>query len=191
MMKTVTSRLIFVSFLLFLSSSMCGILSSTPLALQIDQSATDTAATLVALEASLTLSVPTVTSEPRTGSLSGNLSYPSEFIPPLRVVATDVLTDQYYYVDTLKDQFTYSIDNLPPGTYHVIAYYTPLDVHTGQPGPSTLAAGYSQSVLCGLTVDCSDHSLIDVVVEPGQTVTDIDPGDWYASEGTFPPDPTQ
>jgi hypothetical protein len=52
-----------------------------------------------------------------------------------------------------------------------------------------LAGGYTIAVLCGLTADCSDHSLVPIPVAGGLEVSDIDPADWYAPEGTFPPAP--
>lgn len=114
-----------------------------------------------------------------TGSISGDLSYPSEFIPPLRVVAFQVGSSQYYYVDTLENQGAYQIDNLPAGAYHVVAYTM----------GGELAGGYTQAVPCGLNVNCADHSLIDVNVAAGQVTAGINPGDWYAPDGTFPPKP--
>ena len=148
----------------------------------------DVQATLSALQATQTAlvallaetSLPPATVAPiATGSISGNLSYPSEFIPPLRVVAFNADTQEYIFVDTQQDQGTYQIDNLPPGTYHVVAYFPQL----------SLGGGYSQAVPCGLSVDCPDHSLIDVEVKPGEVTAGINPGDWYAPEGTFPPMP--
>jgi hypothetical protein len=120
-----------------------------------------------------------------TGSISGELGYPSEYIPPLRVVAFDVYSEDYYYVDTLLNQSTYEITDLPAGTYHVLAY-----VRDEGPG---ISAAYSQAVPCGLTVDCNDHSLIDVLVYPGETTEGIDPIDYYAQpeEVDWPEDPTQ
>ena len=107
------------------------------------------------------------------------MSYPSEFIPPLRVFAYEVGTQNYFFVDTVENQPTYRIDNLPTGYYEVIAYT--LD--------GRLAGGYTQAVPCGLSVECTDHTLIQVPVNSGQTVTGVDPADWYAPEGTFPPPP--
>lgn len=120
-----------------------------------------------------------------TGSISGELGYPSEYIPPLRVIAFDVYSEDYYYVDTLLNQGTYEITDLPAGTYHVLAY-----VRDEGPG---IGAGYSQAVPCGLTVDCNDHSLIDVLVYPGEVAEGIDPIDYYAQpeEVDWPEDPTQ
>jgi hypothetical protein len=113
-----------------------------------------------------------------TGSISGKLSFPSEMIPPLRVVAFRLEDQGYYYVDTSQNQGSYEILGLPPGTYQVVAY---VDAEFG--------GGYSQAVLCGLGVECTDHSLVSIVLAEGQSVTGIDPGDWYAPPGSFPPNP--
>lgn len=112
------------------------------------------------------------------GSITGSLSYPSEFIPPLRVFAFQVGSQTYFFVDTLQNQSTYQIDDLPAGYYQVVAYTA-----------GGLAGGYSQAVPCGLSVNCTDHDLIEVPVNSGQTVTGVDPGDWYAPDGAFPPVP--
>lgn len=121
----------------------------------------------------------TVTATPEPGSISGALSYPSSFIPPLRVVAFQVNGFNYRYVDTMQNQTTYQITGLAPGLYHVVAYIM----------DGTYAGGYSQAVPCGLSVDCTDHSLIAVEVKSGQDTPSINPGDWYAPAGAFPPKP--
>jgi len=113
------------------------------------------------------------------GTITGSLSYPSEGIPPLHVVAFDLLsTEPAASVDTVAGQSTYSL-SVPDGIYYVVAYT--LD---GQ-----IAGGYTAAVLCGLSVDCNDHELIAVPAAGGMAVDGIDPGDWYAPEGTFPPAP--
>jgi hypothetical protein len=110
------------------------------------------------------------------GAVTGSLSYPSEGIPPLKVVAFDAESQApVAVVDTEAGQSTYSL-SLPIGAYYVVAYT--LD---GQ-----LAGGYTSAVLCGLSVDCTDHTLMPVVVAPGYAPEDIDPTDWYAPEGSFP-----
>jgi hypothetical protein len=125
--------------------------------------------------------VPPVPTVPATGSISGHLSYPSDFLPPMRVVAFEAANIQNYsYVDTLQDQPEYTIPGLPAGVYHVVSYRI---------DSAILAGGYTQMVPCGLKVGCDDHSFIDVTVTSGQTTTGIDPGDWYADAGTFPPMP--
>jgi len=111
-----------------------------------------------------------------SGSIAGQLNYPAEGIPPLYVVAFDVSTKAYFWVATQQNQNTYQIDNLPPGTYYVVAYT----------GPGGLAGGYSQAVPCGLAAQCTDHSLIPVAVTSGQVTQGVNPQDWYANPGDFP-----
>lgn len=118
----------------------------------------------------------TLTPTPVPGSISGTLSYPSEFIPALRVVAFHVNGFNFRYVDTMQNQETYQITGLAPGLYHVVAYVM----------DGSYAGGYTAMVTCGLSAGCEDHSLIDVVVESGKDTPNIAPGDWYAPEGTFP-----
>jgi hypothetical protein len=126
--------------------------------------------------------VPTLPTVQATGGISGHLSYPSDFIPPLRVVAFNAAnTFIYYFLDTAPNQPDYAISGLPVGIYHVVSYR--IDA-------SPLAGGYTQMVPCGLAYGCNDHSFIEVKVSAGQTTTGIDPGDWYAEAGTFPPMPT-
>lgn len=128
---------------------------------------------------------PTDPLKPERGAITGALGYGSEYIPPMRVVAFDVHSEGYYYVDTLRNQETYEITDLPPGTYNVLAYVR-------EEGPE-LSGGYSHFVTCGMTVDCSDHSLIDVSVYPGEVTEDVDPIDFYAQseEINWPENPTQ
>ena len=112
-------------------------------------------------------------------AIAGHLSYPSEGIPPLKVVAFDVITQApVASVQTEAGQSTYSL-SVPGGIYYVVAYT--LD---GQ-----LAGGYTVAVQCGLSVDCSDHTLLPVPTANGMAAGDIDPADWYAPEGSFPPAP--
>ena len=121
----------------------------------------------------------TVTATPEPGSISGSLSYPSSAIPPLRVVAFQVNGFNYRYVDTMQNQTTYQITGLAPGLYHVVAYIM----------DGSFAGGYTQMVPCGLQASCTDHTLIDVEVKSGQDTPSINPGDWYAPVGVFPPKP--
>ncbi len=112
-------------------------------------------------------------------AILGQLSYPSEGIPPLKVVAFDVITQApAASVETEAGQSTYSL-SVPDGIYYVVAYT--LD---GQ-----LAGGYTTAVLCGLSVECTDHSLLPVPAANGTATDGIDPADWYAPAGSFPPAP--
>jgi hypothetical protein len=120
------------------------------------------------------------TPEPElSGIIRGRLSYPSEFIPAQRIVAFDAATLAFVAdVTTAEGQGTYEL-TVPAGDYYVVAYV--LD--------GGLGAGYSEMVPCGLLYTCTDHSLIPVHVGAGDIVEDIDPQDWYAPPGTFPPMP--
>ena len=120
-----------------------------------------------------------------SGSVSGDLMYPASALPPLRIVAFQVGSGTYYYTETAKGQSSYQLDSLPAGTYHVVAYVIP---GAGFPAGAP-SGGYSQAVPCGLQASCTDHTLIDVVVSAGQVTTGVNPNDFYAPAGTFPPSP--
>jgi hypothetical protein len=171
--------------------------------LQGDQAATQAAlrVTEIALETRAAQELAEITSVPATqvpgiegqtpteaavttGTITGDLSYPSEFIPALSVVAFKVDDDQWFYIQTEVNQLTYTLEGLPPGTYHVVAYPQP-----SSGIPSDLAAGYTQMIPCGLSVECTDHTLIPVEVNAGVTETGIDPGDWFAGPNAFPANP--
>ncbi len=130
------------------------------------------------------VATPIPTSTLITGSISGSLMYPASGMPAFRVVAFQIGSTAYYFVDTGLGQIQYVLGDLPPGNYHVVAY--PLssgDFNGGAPG------AFSQMVTCGLAIGCADHSLINVVVTSGNTTIGIDPNDFYAPRGTFPPNP--
>jgi hypothetical protein len=113
-----------------------------------------------------------------SGGIAGALSYPSQFIPEMAVIAfhTGGGPSDYYYVTTQQNQSTYQINGLPPGNYTVIAYVL----------GGGLAGGYTQAVPCGLLASCADHSLIQVTVQGGQVTQNVNPQDWYAPADAFP-----
>jgi len=131
-----------------------------------------------------TLPTPEGVSSPQatiaaSGSISGNLSYPSEFIPAMEVVAFNQNSGIWYVLTTAEGSDTYQIDNLPAGQYVVVSYLVGDDY----------GGGYTVAVPCGLSVECTDHNLLTVEVLEGQVTSEIDPGDWYAPEGSFPANP--
>ncbi len=101
-------------------------------------------------------------------------------------MAFQVGSSANYHIDTALGQASYQIDHVPPGTYHVVAYVLP-----GGGFTSGLAGGYTQMVPCGLKSGCNDHTLLDVVVTAGKVTSGVDPNDFYADAGTFPPDPVK
>jgi RES domain-containing protein len=118
------------------------------------------------------------------GGIAGTLMYPSSGIPAMRIVAFQKGTNAHFFVDTIMGQSSYSIGDLPPGLYNVVAY-----VKSGGGYNSGPTGGYSQMVPCGLKYGCNDHTLIDVSVTEGSTTMGVDPTDFYADPGAFPSNP--
>lgn len=119
-------------------------------------------------------------SQKEVGVIKGVLGYPSSGIPPLTVYALSAKDGgKNFFVKTAQDQGSFSIEDVDPGTYHIVAYTE----------DSKLSGGWSKMVPCGLSVDCKDHTLINVEVKAGETAGGIEVRDWYAPEGTFPVKP--
>lgn len=117
-----------------------------------------------------------------TGFIEGSMSYPSEMIPPGVMVCAEntkskvesctkerITSSKYMYGEGYKME-------LPIGTYHVyerfaekFADFTP-----------SYRAYYSEFVTCGNKYGCPSHAPIAVTVKGGETVTGVDPQDWYA-----------
>jgi hypothetical protein len=112
---------------------------------------------------------------PVTGTITGSVSYPSEFIPEGMTICAepDAGTDAYCTTDLIEQTAALPMYELevPPGDYYIYAY----DAN----GDPDYTAYYSEFVTCGLSVECESHDPILVTVEAGETVDDIDPGDWY------------
>jgi hypothetical protein len=133
------------------------------------------------------------------GAIAGQLGYPSDFIPALTVYAIPVTEIRastvrasqicYVTVQTVVNQQTFHILHLPAGDYYVLAGWQPALVaspsRTAVPGDH-FGGAYTQAVRCGLLYTCSDHSLISVSVQAGQTTAGIQVTDWYEPAGTFP-----
>lgn len=115
-----------------------------------------------------------------TGLITGNLSFPSEHIPALTIVATriDNGKNTYYSLQTADGQSSYAL-RVDPGVYQLVAY------------AGDFAGGYTDYYACGLENNCGDHALLPVLIQAGDILSDINPGDWYAPAGTFPARPDQ
>lgn len=109
-----------------------------------------------------------------TGTITGSISFPSEVIPPMEVCAEDIATKEQICSDQmLKDpKYQYGVGyeiTVPAGEYHVFATL-PNDPYQ---------AYYNEFVKCGLKATCTSHEPVSVKVSAGQTITNIDPQDWY------------
>jgi hypothetical protein len=109
--------------------------------------------------------------EPPTGNIDGLLHYPSEGIPAMTVYVRNLADNATYSQDLPAGTQTFTFEGLPVGLYHVFAWV-----------PGGLGGAYTQAVPCGLSVECTDHTLIEVPVNAGQTTGGVDIGDWYAQE---------
>ena len=153
-------------------------LTQTAIAAPIKVPPTNTVAPPTAAAPSATPIPPTAA--PQNGSISGALGYPSSGIPPLAVYAISKDDPKRFsFVLTALNQNNYTVKDLTPGIYVVVAYVS----------DSKLSGGWTKAVPCGLSVSCTDHSLTSVTVKSGENVTGIDIKDWYAPEGAFPPRP--
>jgi hypothetical protein len=122
--------------------------------------------------------------EEPTGTVAGKMCYPSSGIPPMTIYAENVETGELLEKSHAGDlQYTFS--GIPPGEYYFYAYTV-----GGGTIPEGIGGGYTVAVPCGLSVDCEDHTMLPVRVEPGGSVTGIDICDWY-SQDTIPPNPQE
>jgi hypothetical protein len=122
--------------------------------------------------------------EPKPGVIEGSLSYPSEFIPDdMTICAENLATKQIYstrkHLKAKKYQYKVGYKlTVPPGDYQVYAYL-PDPAKWGAGFPKDYRAYYSEFVKCGQTADCKSHAPITVKVKSGETVSSVDPQDWY------------
>jgi hypothetical protein len=122
-----------------------------------------------------------------TGSISGLLSYPSDFIPAMKVFAVSTTDSaKWYRVDTPQSPVgaTYTLTNVPAGSYRLYAYTST----TTQANWNGVGGSYTEYVQCGLQPPCSDHTVVAIIVISGQTTRGVDLADWYAPN-TFPAPP--
>lgn len=122
--------------------------------------------------------------ELKPGVVEGSLSYPSDFIPPdLTICAENLATKKLYCTNKhLKaKKYRYKVGyklEAPPGDYHVFAQL-PDPARYGAGYAKDYRAYYSKFVTCGMGAECLDHTPIVVKVKSGETLSGIDPQDWY------------
>ncbi len=116
------------------------------------------------------------------GGLSGELNYPSNYVPDLWVFAVAADGSSHYYslhTGESSHIVPFEMDGIAPGAYYLLAMPCSL-----APVCNTMA-GYTRAVACGLTIECGDHTLIAVVVRPGAVTANLKVYDWYAPRGSF------
>jgi hypothetical protein len=118
----------------------------------------------------------------QAAGITGELSYPSDFDFPQMIVCAEAVNSKSLHCTDRRlrnrrsGKFTYKL-RVPAGSYYVFATVVnglePVEDMRGY------KAYYSEFVKCGLKVDCLSHAPVKVTVRAGQTLTGINPGDWY------------
>ena len=129
-----------------------------------------------------TFPAQTKVSAQQTAIITGELSYPSDFDFPRMIVCAEAVNSKSIHCTDKRRQnrrsgkVTYTL-RVPAGNYYVFATIVngeePVEDMRGY------KAYYSEFVRCGLSVNCPSHEPVKVAVRAGQTVTGINPGDWY------------
>lgn len=107
------------------------------------------------------------------GTIEGELSYPSDYIPPdMEICAENTQSKQLICNarKTRRDKPARYSMSVRPGTYHVFARTA------DAPGRR---AYYTEFVTCGNDARCKSHARIAVTVSSGGKVSNVDPQDWY------------
>lgn len=117
----------------------------------------------------------------QSGKVKGTLCYPSEYIPAMKVYIKNQDTKKVYSLEAKQNQRAFLFKEIPAGKYVAYAYTLDETMTDGHDNSSKAGGGYTQFVPCGLSVDCSDHSLITFHVKNGETADGIEICDWYGA----------
>jgi hypothetical protein len=114
-----------------------------------------------------------------TGTIVGSLTYPAEAIPTdMEVHAVNLDTGKEYTTNEHLEgnAYQYGIGyriEVPAGRYNVYG--------TLAAWPGTKAY-YNQVIVCGIKVECTDTTKIEVIVEANKDTADATVGDWWTIE---------
>jgi hypothetical protein len=169
MPKLSISLLVLLAFVL----AACG--GTSTLQAEADAVSTIVAATLMASSSQPT-AAPTAALVPATtGTVGGSVCYPSSGIPPLNLYLHQVGATDPILFSNAENQTSFSVE-VPAGSYVAYAWL-----------PDFTAGGsYSNAVACGLSANCTDHSLVQFDVTAGQLTGGVAVCDWYGNPGDVP-----
>jgi len=121
-----------------------------------------------------------------TGTITGRLCYPSDFLPPGDIVAKNILTKELIrqeYIGTTRGGATTYLLELSPGKY-----YLRYEAHASLKKPEIFTSGYY--TFCSVHLDqCAgdqNHDLLEVEIKPGETLSKIDLCDFYYGPNNEP-----
>jgi hypothetical protein len=103
------------------------------------------------------------------GTIDGAICYPSDYIPAMTLYARNAKTGETFSKSLAEETDHYQI-TVPPGTYKVFVW------------ADGIGGSYSKAVPCGLSVNCTNHTLILISVKPSQTVFGVNPCDFYSQK---------
>ena len=117
------------------------------------------------------------------GSISGNVNCACDGLPAQDVYAISSDGQRFYATQTVPWQTAFRMTGVPAGHYYVYSAERFARSADGTYEPTRrFAAGFTKAVACGATVDCNDHSPVDVNVRPGSDAAGVKTFDWYASD---------
>jgi heat shock protein HslJ len=106
-------------------------------------------------------------------SISGRIAFDTDLVDPgLRVYAREVNTGQLYWINPGEGNMTYTIPDLPPGTYVVVGWFHPLGASGAYTSLDTVMAdGVEQQQAC-------EGAIVEIELQPGEAYAGADIGCW-------------
>src|SRR3970040_737006 len=95
-----------------------------------------------------------------SGTVKGTVCYPSEYIPAMIVYLKNKETSKIYSLDIEENQKSFTFKKIPAGNYIAFAYTVQEDLTDAKDKSMITSGGYTHAVPCGLTLECTDHSLL-------------------------------
>ncbi|MCP5397069.1 MAG: hypothetical protein H6918_10135 [Sphingomonadaceae bacterium] len=109
---------------------------------------------------------------PTTGIVTGALTYPGDYIPDDMQACAENLDTKEVTCKPKTGEASYSLE-LPAGRYHIWSQTADF---------ANYKAYYNPLAKCGLGPECpTDSTPLEVEVKAGETLSDIDPIDWYSN----------
>lgn len=109
--------------------------------------------------------------------ITGSLTYPAGQLPDdLTIYAKNMETEEVYTTTEVLSGTGYTFGSgysmeVPAGTYQVYAMKV-----------GSEKAYYNQFMVCGMSVECTDTTILEVEVLAGESTDDIIVGDWWNIE---------